>query len=143
MNKITGTNIFIGDMWSASDENYLKINNVTHVLNMTPIKLKNHKDIIHHNIELDDTIDQDILNILDESFEFINTSKKENGNILVHCQAGVSRSASIVIAYLMARENITYNNSLEHVRKDRPIICPNKGFVRQLLEFEKTISIVI
>ncbi len=150
LNIIGDTKLCIGDMWAANDFNIVKENNITHILNMTSMKLMIHPGIVHYNIELYDTVDQDILNVLDESFEFINNaieSNKRNGikdfNILVHCQAGVSRSASIVIAYIMAHENKTYKDALEYVRKYRPIISPNKGFVNQLIEFEKTISIVI
>ena len=54
---------------------------------------------------------------------------------MVHCQAGVSRSVSIVIAYLIRKNRTTYENALETVRQKRPVANPNKGFVKQLLKF--------
>ncbi|XP_051173777.1 probable dual specificity protein phosphatase DDB_G0283417 [Leptopilina boulardi] len=56
-------------------------------------------------------------------------------NILVHCNAGISRSPTIVIAYLMAREKLTFDIAFERVKNVRNRIKPNEGFVRQLKKF--------
>lgn len=53
-------------------------------------------------------------------------------NILVHCNAGISRSPTIVIAYLMAREKFTFNEAFQRVKLQRVGIKPNEGFIRQL-----------
>ena len=55
----------------------------------------------------------------------------------MHCLAGVSRSASVVIGYLMWRESMSFESSFQEVQLARPIINPNRGFVRQLNEFER------
>jgi Icc-related predicted phosphoesterase len=59
------------------------------------------------------------------------------GNVLVHCEQGMSRSATIVIAYLMYSMDITYQQAHLLVKRARPFICPNDGFVEQLQIFEK------
>jgi protein-tyrosine phosphatase len=56
-------------------------------------------------------------------------------NVLVHCQAGVSRSVTIVAAYLMKENRIDYVSSLDLIRSKRPQICPNKGFLKQLKQY--------
>lgn len=61
---------------------------------------------------------------------------RAGGVALVHCMAGISRSASVVIAYLMARHSMTLDSALEHVGRVRPIVSPNLGFLRQLQEIE-------
>ena len=61
------------------------------------------------------------------------------GAVLVHCYAGVSRSASCVIAFLMQECGLTFLEAMTYVRKKRPIVFPNFGFQRQLMEFEKTL----
>jgi protein-tyrosine phosphatase len=57
----------------------------------------------------------------------------------VHCQAGVSRSATIVIAYLMHQRGMTLMEAFQHVRSLRSIVAPNLSFMGQLLAFEQTL----
>ncbi len=63
---------------------------------------------------------------------------KEDGyNILVHCARGKSRSASMVIGYLIWKEKISFEEAYYRVKKKRPIIAINHGFEKQLKAFEK------
>lgn len=64
-----------------------------------------------------------------------------NGGVLVHCHAGVSRSSSCVIAYLMQEHGMSFKEAFAYASKRRPIIFPNMGFQKQLLEFERLLSI--
>ena len=48
--------------------------------------------------------------------------------MLVHCQQGVSRSASIVIAFLIKKFKVCYKDALDFVKKKRSIVNPNEGF---------------
>ena len=52
----------------------------------------------------------------------------ENGAVLVHCYAGISRSTSSVIAYMMVYKGWNYWDSLSYIRSKRPIANPNRGF---------------
>ena len=56
----------------------------------------------------------------------------EKTNVLVHCQAGMSRSATIVIAYFMRKYKWGVYKTLEFVKDKRKIVAPNKGFIKQL-----------
>jgi predicted protein tyrosine phosphatase len=73
----------------------------------------------------------------DEACRFIDQARAQHGTVLVHCQAGVSRSASIVLCYLMRNNEWTLRQALEHVWRTRPFVLPNAGFFDQLLEVER------
>jgi len=58
------------------------------------------------------------------------------GRVLVHCAQGVSRSASILIGYLMWKERLSFATALAHLQEARPCVQPNQGFSLQLQQFE-------
>ena len=63
---------------------------------------------------------------------FMNNAFATGGRVLVHCYAGVSRSATIVISYLMKEHGMTLPAATQLVRSKRWFINPNRGFIRQL-----------
>ena len=63
-----------------------------------------------------------------------------NGRVLLHCQAGVSRSPSITIAYLMAEQGRSLTDAFDYVKAKRNIISPNLNFMGQLYEFQQRVS---
>ncbi|VDB95559.1 unnamed protein product [Peniophora sp. CBMAI 1063] len=75
---------------------------------------------------------------LEGAVERIDAALKRGKNVLVHCQQGISRSASIVIAYLMRKRGMTFDAALAYVRSRRACIKPNSGFVRCLQEWERS-----
>lgn len=66
------------------------------------------------------------------------TEEKLLPSVGVHCMVGVSRSASVVIAYLMKRAGVSRDDALSFVQSVRPVVCPNPGFQQQLLLWEAT-----
>ena len=74
---------------------------------------------------------------LNVAFTFIEKQRKKNRNIMVHCQCGVSRSASIVIAYIMFDQKLGFHDALALVKSKSPTANPHLTFVCQLLELEK------
>ena len=73
-------------------------------------------------------------------FRFIRDSINSGGTVLVHCFAGVSRSSTCVIAYLMQEKKKTFFEAFTFVRSKRQIAFPNIGFQKQLAELELTLS---
>lgn len=71
-----------------------------------------------------------------EAIEFIDEAI-EKGNILVHCLAGVSRSPTIVAAYLMYKKKLRYKEALAIIKQTRPFVNPNPGFIEQLKLFKE------
>ena len=74
-----------------------------------------------------DTPGEDILAVLYDALEFIDTALKGGGKVLVHCSQGVSRSATLVIAYLMWRSGSSYDEVYAKVKEARGVTNPNIG----------------
>lgn len=89
-------------------------------------------------INVMDHTKQDLISHFETSNEFIETALKNPTNkVYVHCVAGVSRSASIVIAYIMKTRCMNYQEALELVSQKRKVVDPNEGFVKQLVLYHK------
>ncbi|VDD85307.1 unnamed protein product, partial [Enterobius vermicularis] len=71
-------------------------------------------------------------NLLTEALSFIETALNDDGNVLVHCELGFSRSAFIIAAFVMRRYQWTVEKAITHVRSCRPNVQPNDGFMKQL-----------
>ncbi|KAL6905675.1 hypothetical protein ACP4OV_003276 [Aristida adscensionis] len=87
-------------------------------------------------VPLRDTEEENLLDHLEPCLEFIDEGRKV-GNVLVHCFAGVSRSASIVVAYLMRTEQKPLQEALDSLKEISESVCPNDGFLDQLKLFEE------
>ncbi|MCB1119044.1 MAG: dual specificity protein phosphatase family protein, partial [Chlamydiia bacterium] len=116
----------------------LKQRGITHIVCCTEDSVHYHEGkFSYYNVTLTDTDDADITSHLDGAYQFIEKAIKEEGRVLVHCGAGVSRSASVVIAYLMKKEGADYQSTFNFVKTKRPCVNPNRGFVRQLQSYNK------
>ena len=67
----------------------------------------------------------------------INSVHNANGKVMIYCRAGMSRSASLCIAYFIKYHGMSVEEAFQYVRARRPIIHPNVGFLRQLRDFER------
>ena len=131
-------NIYLGNLYDAQNiPNLLKIG-IQKVLSLiTDSQLLFYpKEIEHKLIKISDFPRENIIQYFGECLLFI----EDNRKILVHCVAGASRSATIVIAYLMWKNQLDYKESAKFVEQMRPCINPNYGFVRQLQIFEKLLK---
>lgn len=80
-------------------------------------------------------ISQEIKQHFDGNYEWMEQMLKEGRNILIHCAAGVSRSASFTIAYLLKKNKMKYAEAFSFVKEKRNIIRPNSYFIQQLKEY--------
>lgn len=90
-------------------------------------------------VEVDDRMSADLAAHFSRCFAFIDEGLK-SGGVLVHCLAGMSRSVTIVTAYLMKTKGWNLRRALGHVKAKRPIAQPNLGFLRQLEDFETALE---
>jgi hypothetical protein len=125
-------NIYLGSQKSGVDRKKLFELNVKYVLIVGKGMNANFDEVIYKIIEIDDSLEQNLSDYIKEALEFISESQKTNSNILIHCVSGISRSASIVIAYIMDKEKINYDQAFSYVKTKRAAIRPNTNFVDQL-----------
>lgn len=86
----------------------------------------------HVFVECLDLPETDIRHLLKKTLPFIRKAVECKENILVHCNAGVSRTSTVAIAYLMQFEGMPFDAAYNLVKEKRPAIQPNAGFKKQL-----------
>lgn len=91
------------------------------------------------SFEVRDHVDEDVMAVLYDSCDVIEAARSCRGACLVHCRYGISRSPSIVIGYLMVREGLRFAEAFDFVRRLRPIIDPNTGFLLALRSLDEWI----
>ncbi|KAM9998021.1 hypothetical protein ACTFIY_007679 [Dictyostelium cf. discoideum] len=126
---------YIGSL-PAVNRNTLDKYQITHVCSvLNEFQPKWTKIYKYLHIDIYDSPSVDIMKYFDKTFQFIEEGRKDGG-VLVHCFAGISRSATICIAYIMRKLNISFEDAHGLVSDARPIIYPNESFIKQLKKYE-------
>jgi protein-tyrosine phosphatase len=130
--------LFIGSAKVAKNKtqlDYLQINTIINCSIEVDNFFENDKKYKYINLFWKDNFRQNILVQLDPLCEKIYKEVSRGRNVFVHCYAGISRSASIIIAYLIKYNQMTYYSAYKHLHSIRSIINPNSGFIEQLKIF--------
>lgn len=133
--------IYLGGDMVAKDRDILKQNGITHILNCVGFACSEYfkADFIYRTLWLQDSPSEDITSILYDVFDYFEDVREQGGRVFVHCCQGVSRSTSLVIAYLMWREGQSFDDAFQYVKAARGIADPNMGFACQLLQCQKRV----
>ena len=134
IDQITET-IYLGNIDAAFNKKKLKQLGIKKVLTVMSA-FGNHyspHEFIHKSIDVDDDFRTNIICHFKECILFIEGKDK----IFVHCAAGMSRSPTIVIAYIMWKRKLRLNEAIKFVKEKRSIISPNDNFMSQLKIFEE------
>ncbi|MBA0725700.1 hypothetical protein Golax_022264 [Gossypium laxum] len=133
--------IYLGGDAVAKDREILKQNGITHVLNCVGFVCPEYfkADFVYRTLWLQDSPSEDITSILYDVFDYFEHVREHSGRVFVHCCQGVSRSTSLVIAYLMWREGQSFDDAFQYVKAARGIADPNMGFACQLLQCQKRV----
>ncbi|KAG1836007.1 protein-tyrosine phosphatase-like protein [Suillus subalutaceus] len=133
IDPIITDNVFIGNLSAALSTDVRKKLGITHVLSVcTDYSSTDHN---HLTIPVQDSEYEDLLIHLPRGCSFIQSALDQGGKVLVHCAMGVSRSPTMVCAYLMSTQRLSAHAAIQYVRKRRPMIHPNYGFMKQLIAF--------
>jgi len=141
--------IFVGDRHAAQKTEFLKRLGITHILNAaegTRARTVNtgkdyytSSNIEYLGLELLDNEVEVISHYLHPAMEFICKALDQEGKVLVHCEMGISRSSTFVIAYLMWKEKMNLIEAVKKCREKRDV-RPNSGFLKQLVLLEMNLA---
>ncbi|XP_076020853.1 dual specificity protein phosphatase 26-like [Genypterus blacodes] len=132
--------LYIGDQHGAENRADLSLHRITHILNAAQSKTRGPNiyegmNITYMGIEARDSYDFDMSVNFQKAADFIHRALSGGGKVLVHCFVGVSRSATLVLAYLMLKQNLTLVEAICAVKDNRGVM-PNRGFLRQLIKLD-------
>jgi len=140
-----GEGIFVGGYLAAADGNLIKRLGITRIVKMFaddktyPGGYHRHAGIKYLVIPADDVPNYDIRSDMISTAKFIKEGAAGGERILVHCHAGVSRSVTIVLFYLML-QGYDLDSAMALVKSKRPFIQPNAGFMQHLLATDRRIK---
>ncbi|CAG5136200.1 unnamed protein product [Candidula unifasciata] len=134
--------LYLGNERDAMDLSRLKSLNISYVLNVTSHvpQYYDEQGINYKRIPASDSGQQNLKQYFEEAIEYIDDARQNNAKVLIHCHAGVSRSATITIAYLLKHTKMAMADAYKFVKGKRAIISPNFNFMGQLLEFEQDLN---
>lgn len=119
----------------------LREHGISRVLNVTssvPNQFER-EGFMYKQIKVEDSHDVNMIQYLPEAFRFIESAKESGERVLVHCHAGMSRSVTVIIAYLMKFYEHTLDSAYEFVKERKSDISPNFSFMGQLLEYDRSL----
>merc|ERR1712038_1501144 len=132
--------LYLGNMRDASNVSALTRLNIRYILNVTakPPSYAMDSGINYKQLLASDNGVQNLRQFFEEAFEFIDEARANLSSVLVHCQAGISRSPTIAVAYLMKHyPGMAMAEAYKFVKTRRSIISPNLNFMGQLWEYEQ------
>ncbi|CAN2389864.1 Belongs to the protein-tyrosine phosphatase family. Non-receptor class dual specificity subfamily [Pristimantis euphronides] len=140
-------NLYLGDVVIASDKKKLRKMGITHILNAAHASwecrgdgIDYGPDIQYYGITAEDCPQFDMSVYFRRGAQFIHRAlNTPSGKVLVHCVLGKSRSATLVLAYLMIYQGSSLVDAINHVFEHR-CIAPNRGFLQQLQQLEMELN---
>uniref|UniRef100_A0A3Q2ZT44 Zgc:153044 n=1 Tax=Kryptolebias marmoratus TaxID=37003 RepID=A0A3Q2ZT44_KRYMA len=124
---------------AANDSSQVTGKRITCIINVTETKSSSPPPppgVEYVHIPVSDTPLSPLRDHFSEVADKIRSTAEGGGRVLVHCNAGVSRSAALCMAYLMKHRGVTLMEAHGWVRSCRPIVRPNPGFWKQLIQYE-------
>uniref|UniRef100_A0A3Q1JFP1 Protein-serine/threonine phosphatase n=2 Tax=Anabas testudineus TaxID=64144 RepID=A0A3Q1JFP1_ANATE len=148
-------NLYIGNEVAARDKGSLHSLGITHIVNAahgppkpspgsylyvnTGPRFYRDMTVDYYGVEADDAIDFMLSPFFYPTARYIRSALAMGGRVFVHCLMGVSRSATLVLAFLMIVEGLTLQEAVAAVRPHRDI-CPNPGFLQQLRSLDMSLE---
>ncbi|XP_062559785.1 uncharacterized protein LOC134224448 [Armigeres subalbatus] len=135
MNKVM-PGLYIGNYRDSKDYQQLDRYQITHIVSIHDSPRRFHPDKHYLCVMAADTPDQNLSQYFSVCNDFIHSARLKEGHVLIHCLAGMSRSVTVAVAYIMSVTTLNWKEALKVVRAGRAIANPNLGFQNQLQDFE-------
>ncbi|XP_074028664.1 mitogen-activated protein kinase phosphatase 3 isoform X1 [Leptinotarsa decemlineata] len=136
--------LFLGNGASSEDSQALARHNIQYVLNVTkdlPNVFEKQGNMKYLQIHINDHWSQNLASHFPSAIAFIDEARNLQKGVLVHCLAGVSRSVTVTVAYLMSKYSLNLNDAFNVVRSRKSNIAPNFHFLQQLYNFERELKL--
>lgn len=127
--------LYLGNRTNAADVHGLERMGISHMLSVvaeSDEEIAAPGGIERIVLHAADSDDEDISWLFPRAVQFLQHAHEVGGRVLVHCIAGRSRSASLVLAYLMHQRRMTLSEAFHMLKEKRPVALPNSGFWQQL-----------
>lgn len=123
--------LFLGSSYNAYCLDKLQEKNIKVIINVTEEIDNFYQDsneITYYKFSIKDNNSDDIIDILNQTYQIIDSNLSQGNNVLVHCYMGASRSASVIIYYLMKKLDWDYDRAKDHVTFIRPLVNLSQKF---------------
>nr|CAD2159876.1 unnamed protein product [Meloidogyne enterolobii] len=144
--------LYLGNVDTAKNRQTLEKCDIRYVINVTS-DLPNYfecdakdeqlnggngaSDITYMRIPVDDNCSHNLAQFFPEAISFIEHARSQKAGILVHCWAGISRSVTVCLAYLMYSQRCTLEEAFDRLFKQNGTIAPNFHFMEALTCWER------
>ncbi|KAL7734951.1 hypothetical protein ACLKA6_011217 [Drosophila palustris] len=129
--------LYVGNYRDSKDHQQLEKFKISHIIAIHDSPRRLLPDKHYLCVMASDTPDQNLSQYFSVCNDFIHAARLREGNVLIHCLAGMSRSVTVAVAYIMTATHLNWKEALKVVRAGRAVANPNTGFQTQLLEFEQ------
>ena len=131
--------LFMGDLSTSQNFTILREKKIDVIINLCA---KNEErvtcdEIQYIDFKLSDREDFEILGHFDHICSLIHEKIEQNQKVFVHCQKGISRSPTIMMAYMIRYQQTGYENAFDQLKKLSPNVGPNFSFLLDLQTYEK------
>jgi len=134
-------NLYIGSAYNAANYHMLKQLNIGLIINVTS-EISNYypEDFEYHKIEIEDINEHSLIHSFEETFNIINNYSgsdeiNDSKNIMVHCYMGASRSASVIVVYLIKKYNMSLDEAIKYMKSKRPETNINITFIEEIKKY--------
>lgn len=139
-NEIIPNFLYLGSEEQAHNPHIIRNLKITHIVNATKNGANKFPNLKYCKVTVVDQEDEKICRFFQKAYDFIESAMHENqlganNVVMVHCALGVSRSATIVVMFIMRAFGLSLENAMKFVKKHRSKVEPNPGFLKQLEDF--------